>query len=117
LSSSGSVNDYIPDTAPIAGQNFILKAEDALYSDGHYASIGGLLYRFTGSYYEELNESSEKRRIGGWLKTYSEKVKGVWVNNRADTASVNAVFSWVVNQTAVDPVEVNPGGLNCSNGV
>jgi putative DNA primase/helicase len=117
LSSKSSVADYIPDTAPIAGQNFILKAEDALYSDGHYVSIGGLLYRFTGSYYEELNESKEKRRIGGWLKTYSEKVKGVWVKNRADTASVNAVFSWVVNQTAVDPVEVNPGGLNCSNGV
>jgi putative DNA primase/helicase len=117
LSSLSSVNDYIPDTAPIAAQNFILKAEDALYSDGHYASIGGLLYRFTGSYYEELNESSEKRRIGGWLKTYSEKVKGVWVKNRADTASVNAVFSWVVNQTAVDPVQVNPGGLNCSNGI
>jgi putative DNA primase/helicase len=117
LSSLGSIDDYIPDTAPSAGQNFILKAEDALYSDGHYVSIGGLLYRFTGSYYEELNESSEKRRIGRWLKTYSEKVKGAWVNNRADTASVNAVFSWVVNQTAVDPVEVNPGGLNCSNGV
>jgi putative DNA primase/helicase len=117
LSSSSSNNDYIPDTAPIAGQNFILKAEDALYSDGHYVSIGGLLYRFTGSYYEELNESSEKRRIGGWLKTYSEKVKGTWVKNRADTASVNAVFSWVVNQTAVDPVQVNPGGLNCTNGV
>jgi putative DNA primase/helicase len=112
-----SDDDYIPDTAPTAGQNFILKAEDTLYSDGHYVSIGGLLYRFTGSYYKELNESSEKRRIGGWLKTYSEKVKGVWVKNRADTASVNAVFSWVVNQTAVDPVEVNPGGLNCSNGV
>jgi putative DNA primase/helicase len=117
LSSLSSVGDYIPDTAPIAGQNFILKAEDALYSDGHYVSIGGLLYRFTGSYYEELNESKEKRRIGGWLKTYSEKVKGVWVKNRADTASVNAVFSWVVNQTAVDPLQVNPGGLNCSNGV
>ena len=117
LSSSSNNDDYIPDTAPIAGQNFILKAEDALYSDGHYVSIGGLLYRFTGSYYEELNESKEKRRIGGWLKTYSEKVKGVWVINRADTASVNAVFSWVVNQTAVDPVQVNPGGLNCSNGV
>jgi putative DNA primase/helicase len=117
LSFKSNLNDYIPDTAPTAGQNFILKAEDALYSDGHYASIGGLLYRFTGSYYKELNELSEKRRIGGWLKTYSEKVKGVWVKNRADTASVNAVFSWVVNQTAVDPVQVNPGGLNCSNGV
>jgi putative DNA primase/helicase len=115
--SQCSNNNYIPDTAPSAAQNFILKAEDALYSDGHYVSIGGLLYRFTGSYYEELNESKDKRRIGGWLKTYSEKVKGAWVKNRADTASVNAVFSWVVNQTAVDPVEVNPGGLNCSNGV
>src|SRR4028118_850636 len=117
LSSFSSINDGITDRATIAGQNFILKAEDALYSDGHYVSIGGLLYRFTGSYYEELNESKEKRRIGGWLKTYSEKVKGVWVNNRADTASVNAVFNWVVNQTAVAPEEVNPGGLNCSNGV
>jgi putative DNA primase/helicase len=117
LSSDSSTNNYIPDTAPSAGQNFILKAEDALYSEGHYASIGGLLYRFTGSHYEELNESSEKRRIGGWLKTYSEKVKGVWVKNRADTASVNAVFNWVVNQNAVDPTQVNPGGLNCSNGV
>ena len=117
LSSLGSESDCITDTAIIAGQNFILKAEDALYSDDHYVSIGGLLYRFTGSYYEELNESTEKRRIGGWLKTYSEKVKGVWVKNRADTASVNAVFSWVVNQSAVAPEEVNPGGLNCSNGV
>src|SRR4028119_150031 len=117
LSSLSSKADCITDRATIAGQNFILKAEDALYSDGHYVSISGLLYRFTGSYYEELNESKEKRRIGGWLKTYSEKVKGAWVKNRADTASVNAVFSWVVNQTAVDPVEVNPGGLNCSNGV
>jgi putative DNA primase/helicase len=117
LSSNSSKDNYIPDTAPSAAQNFVLKAEDALYSEGHYASIGGLLYRFTGSHYEELNESSEKRRIGGWLKTYSEKVKGVWVKNRADTASVNAVFNWVVNQNAVDPAQVNPGGLNCSNGV
>jgi putative DNA primase/helicase len=117
LSSSDNTKDYIPDTAPSAGQNFILKAEDALYSDGYYVSIGEVLYRFTGSYYEELHEKKEKRRIGGWLKTYSEKVKGTWVTNRADTASVNAVFSWVVNQNAVEPAEVNAGGLNCSNGV
>jgi putative DNA primase/helicase len=82
----------------VQGKTSFLKAEDALYSDGHYVSIGEVLYRFTGSYYEELHEKKEKRRIGGWLKTYSEKVKGAWVTNRADTASVNAVFSWVVNQ-------------------
>ncbi|TAF68331.1 MAG: DUF3854 domain-containing protein [Oscillatoriales cyanobacterium] len=34
-----SENDYIPDTAPTALQNFVQKAEAALYSDGHWKSI------------------------------------------------------------------------------
>ncbi|MEG5037324.1 hypothetical protein [Microcoleus sp. AT3-D2] len=33
-----SKNDYIPDTAPVALQNFVQKAEAALYSDGHWKS-------------------------------------------------------------------------------
>src|SRR4028118_2242694 len=117
LSSKGSIDNYIPDTAPSAGQNFILKAEDALYSDGHYVSIGGLLYRFTGSYYEELNESSEKWRIGGWLKTYSEFVNGKYRCNRANTSSVNEIYSYIVLAVAVDPNTINPEGLNSFSGV
>jgi putative DNA primase/helicase len=63
---------------------------------------------------ERVKREATHRRVA---ENLFRKVKGTWVKNRADTASVNAVFSWVVNQTAVDPVEVNPGGLNCSNGV
>jgi len=113
--SSGS--DNILDTAPTALQNFVQKAKAALYSDGHWISIGGQLYYYVGSHYELRSESDEKRRIGDWLNTYAEKVKGVWVNNRAKSSNVAEVLNWVVNRNAVDPLQVNPGGLNCSNGV
>ncbi|MEG3975201.1 DUF3854 domain-containing protein, partial [Microcoleus sp. herbarium8] len=113
--SSG--RDYIPDTAPTALQNFVQKAEAALYSDGHWKSIGGQLYHYVGSHYELRSESEEKRRIGDWLNTYAEKVKGVWVNNRAKSSNVAEVLNWVVNRNAVDPNKINPDGLNCSNGV
>ncbi|MEG4395844.1 DUF5906 domain-containing protein [Microcoleus sp. BROC3] len=112
-----SENDYIPDTAPTALQNFVQKAEAALYSDGHWKAIGGQLYRYVGSHYELRSESEEKRRIGGWLNTYAEKVKGVWVNNRARSSNGTEVLKWVIDQNWVDPNKINPDGLNCSNGV
>jgi hypothetical protein len=40
---------YIPDTAPVAEQNFVQKAEAALYTGTHWVSIGGQLYRFVVS--------------------------------------------------------------------
>jgi putative DNA primase/helicase len=112
-----SENDPILDTEPTALQNFVQKAEAALYSDGRWKSIGGQLYYYVGSHYELRLESEEKRRIGNWLNTYAEKVKGVWVNNRAKSSNVAEVFNWVVNRNAVDPNKINPDGLNCSNGV
>jgi len=118
LSSNSSSNDYIPDTAPVAEQNFVQKAESALYSEGHWVSIGGLLYQFTGTYYEERPEKLEKRRIRDWLNTYSEKNRnGVYVCNRAKSGSIDEIFNWVVLGRAVDIKEVNPPGLNCSNGI
>ena len=118
LSSSSSSNDYIPDTAPSPEQNFVQKAESALYSEGHWVSIGGLLYQFTGTYYEERPEKLEKRRIRDWLNTYSEKNRnGIYVCNRAKSGSIDEIFNWVVLGRAVDIKEVNPPGLNCSNGV
>ena len=112
-----SESDYIPDTAPTALQNFVQKAEAALYSDGHWKAIGGQLYRYVGSHYELRSESEEKRRIGGWLNTYAEKVKGVWVNNRARSSNGTEILKWVIDQNWVDPNKINPDGLNCSNGV
>ncbi|MEG4442121.1 DUF5906 domain-containing protein [Microcoleus sp. AT9_B5] len=113
-----SKSDYIPDTAPPPEQNFVQKAESALYSEGHWVSISGLLYQFTGTYYEERPEKLEKRRIRDWLNTYSEKNRnGVYVCNRAKSGSIDEIFNWVVLGRAVDIKEVNPPGLNCSNGV
>ncbi|MEG4840497.1 DUF5906 domain-containing protein [Microcoleus sp. B9-D4] len=112
-----SESDYIPDTAPTALQNFVQKAEAALYSDGHWKAIGSQLYRYVGSHYELRSESEEKRRIGGWLNTYAEKVKGVWVNNRARSSNGTEILKWVIDQNWVDPNKINPDGLNCSNGV
>jgi putative DNA primase/helicase len=117
LSSSSSGSDHIPGTAPVPGQNFIQKAEAALFTEGHWRSIGGILYRFTGEFYEERPEEAEKSRIGDWLNTYSEKVKGFYVCNRANSASIDQVYDWVVKRRAVSIKNINPPGLNCSNGV
>lgn len=118
LSSNGSASGYIPDAAPSSEENYVLKAESALYSGGHWVAIAGQIYKFTGSYYQLQTEVTEKRRISDWLKTYSEKGKGgVYRRSRANSSSVNQVYDWMVLGLAVDLDTVNPPGLNCSNGV
>jgi putative DNA primase/helicase len=117
LSSFSSVDDYISDTAPVAESNFVLKAEEALYSEGHWVSIAGQIYRFTGNYYELCPEVVEKRRIRDYLSNYSESVGGKHRKKYANAASINQVYDWVVAGIAVDPNTINPEGLNCSNGV
>ncbi|MGL5063776.1 MAG: DUF5906 domain-containing protein [Microcoleus sp.] len=112
-----SENDYIPDAAPLADQNFVQKAESALYSDAPHVSICGQLHKFTGTHYELLPEPQEKRRIGDWLSAYSEKVKDRYVHNRAKSSNVTEIMNWVVARKGIDVSEVNPDGLNCSNGV
>jgi putative DNA primase/helicase len=117
LSPFSNINDTIPGSVPMAESNFVLKAEKALYSEGHWASIAGQIYRFTGSYYELCPEVGEKRRIRDYLSNYSERVRGTHRKKYANSASVNQVYDWVVIGIAVDPNTVNPDGLNCSNGV
>ena len=117
LSSSSSSNDYIPDTAPTPEQSYVQKAREALYSGNHWVAIAGQLLEFTGTYYEVRPEATEKRRILDWLSTYSEFVKGKYRCTRANPASVNEVYAYMLLAVAVDIKEINPPGLNCSNGV
>jgi phage/plasmid-associated DNA primase len=117
LESNSSTNDYIPDCAPIPEQNYVQKTVEALYSGSHWASITGQLYEFTGTHYELRPEAIEKRRILDWLSTYSEFVKGKYRCNRANSASVNEVYAYILLREAVDPNAINPDGLNCANGV
>ena len=118
LSSSSSKSNYIPDTAPAPEQNYIQKAIAALYHPrDHWAAIGGQLFEFTGTYHELRPETTEKRRIFDWLSTYSEFVKGKYRCNRANSASVNEVYSSLLVATDVHPDTINPDGLNTPDGV
>jgi putative DNA primase/helicase len=117
LSSFSSGGDYIPDTAPTGEQNYVQKAIEVLYSGGLWVSVAGQLLEFTGTHYELRLEATEKRRIFDWLSTYSEFVKGKYRCNRANSASVNEVYSSMLWAVAVDPNTINPDGLNSSKGV
>jgi putative DNA primase/helicase len=117
LSSKSSFKDYIPDTAPTPEQNYVQKAVEALYSSGHWVSFGGQLFAFTGTHYELQPEGTEKRRILDWLSTYSEFVRGKYRCTRANTASVNEVYGYILLAVAIDPNTINPEGLNSSSGV
>jgi putative DNA primase/helicase len=117
LSLNSSINTYIPDSAPTPEQNYVQKAIEALYSGGHWVSVAGQLLEFTGTHYTLRPEDTEKRRILDWLNTYSEFVNGKYRCNRANTASVNEVYGYIVLAVAVDPNTINPDGLNSSSGV
>jgi putative DNA primase/helicase len=117
LSLKSSIKGYIPDTAPTPEQSYVQKAVEALYSSGHWASFGGQLFAFTGTHYELRPEATEKRRILDWLSTYSEFVRGKYRCTRANTASVNEVYGYILLAVAVDPNTINPEGLNSSSGV
>ncbi|MEG3975659.1 DUF3854 domain-containing protein [Microcoleus sp. herbarium8] len=109
--------DYIPDTAPTPELNYVQKAVEALYSGTPWVSVAGQLLEFAGTYYELRPEATEKRRILDWLSTYSEFVKGKYRCNRANSASVNEVYTYMTLAVAVDPNTINPDGLNCADGV
>lgn len=117
LESKSSTNDYIPDSVPTPELNYIQKAVEALYSDTPWVSIAGQLFEFTGTYYELRPEATEKRRILDWLNIHSEYVRGKLRHNRANSASVNEVYNFIVLARAVGIDTVNPEGLNCINGV
>ncbi|MFB8798346.1 MAG: DUF5906 domain-containing protein [Microcoleus sp.] len=117
LSSSRSKNGYIPDTAPVAEQNYIQKAIEALYPKGPWAAIGEQLFEFTGTHHELRTEATEKRRIFDWLNTYSEFVQGKYRCKRANSASVNEVYNTLLVSVAIRPNTINPDGLNTPDGV
>jgi len=117
LSLKSNINDHIADTAPTPEQNYVQKAIEALYFGGHWASIAGQLFEFTGAYYELRPEATEKRRIFNWLSAYSEFVNGKYRCNRANSASVNEVYNSMILAVAIDPNTINPEGLNSSSGV
>ena len=52
-------------------KNFIQKAEESLYGEQAYVSVGDKLYLFTGTRHELQSKALEQRRIFEWLSTYA----------------------------------------------
>lgn len=99
-------------------ENFTQRAYQALYSKHNYIAIAGELYRWNGNYYERVLESQEKRRIAMWCQsTPIAKRGGGFRYGLASTSKVEEIYKWALLLNGVDPIQVNPPGINCKNGV
>ncbi len=88
-------------------QPVTLKAQEALYSDGHYIAMGDRLYKWEGTHYKPCNQSYERRRIAQWCKSTAvhlsgDKYKYSW----AKSSAVEEVWKWLLIDFGVDPSEV-----------
>ena len=98
-------------------QPVTLKAQEALYSDGHYIAMGEKLYKWEETHYEPCDQAYERRRIAQWCKSTAvhlsgEKYKYSW----AKASAVEEVWKWLLIDFGVNPSKVNPPGINCLNG-
>ncbi len=88
-------------------KNFIQKAEEALYGDRVYVSVGDKLYLFTGTHHKLQSKVLEQRRISEWLSTYAEEVRpGRFVYKYATATYVRQVWRWVLMGRAVNPSQL-----------
>lgn len=88
-------------------KNFIQKAEEALYGDQAYVSVGDKLYLFTGTHHELQPKILELRRISEWLSTYAEEVRpGKFVYKYATATYVRQVWRWILTRRAIDPSQL-----------
>ena len=104
--------------APNAEDHYTEKAIAALYSEGEYIAVDDDLYKFNGKYYKKLSAKREQRRIADWCRSNPVNISGDrWKFAYASATTVNNVWSWLLVRFGVDPLELNPPGLNMNNGV
>ncbi len=88
-------------------KNFIQKAEESLYGEQAYVSVGDKLYLFTGTRHELQSKALEQRRIFEWLSTYAEEVRpGRFVRKYATATCVRQVWRWVLMGRAINPSQL-----------
>lgn len=102
---------------------FYQRLVNDLYADNSWISVGEKLYQFTGTYYRHIEDPIHIRRIHNYCNNF--KVRK-WDKHAEDYITeypyaspnyVSTALKWVRSAFAVSPNEVNPPGLNCTNGV
>jgi phage/plasmid-associated DNA primase len=106
------------DEPPIA-EHFNQISQKSLFSDYKWVCINDTLHYWTGTHYEASPDAVEKRRISHFCSTYH--VYDHRTQSRsykyANEQSVNGILKWIKVTSGVDPLTVNPSGLNLANGV
>lgn len=94
------------------------KALDALFSDTQYIAIQERLYKWNKNHYKPCSEAREVRRITNWCSSTPVKMSnGRWKYAYATPGVIDTIWRYALKFFAIDPEEINQGGINCLNGV
>ncbi|MDJ0575151.1 MAG: DUF5906 domain-containing protein [Xenococcaceae cyanobacterium MO_234.B1] len=110
-------NPEVPTTPPPATKHYPQMCIEALFSDTHWISFNGKLYKWVGTHYQQACRVQERRRIVHWCDTTPVETKTGWKYAYADATHVENIWKWVLEYFEVSPDEINPPGINCLNGV
>jgi len=105
-----------PNAPPQADEIYTQQALSALYGEGHWMAVGGILHKWTGTHYQALGTESERRRIAQWCFSHSVAKGDRWISSYATETHVNNIWGWVLVWFGVDGDQLNPPGINCLNG-
>lgn len=101
------------------GKTIYVVVEEALYSEGNWIAFGKTLYRWEGTHYQFRPDEREYQRIKEFLQNVPKK-NG---ENKEDTypyatlGYLRSSLEWVKHGCSVTTEQVNPPGINCTNGV
>ncbi|WP_413176480.1 hypothetical protein [Anabaena azotica] len=110
---------FNPEDPEVAFQQIAFKA---LFDDS-YICVNEKFYQWQGTYYKELDNALELKRIRDFCNTYvvvkeREDAPPIITYPFANTKSVNEVFKWSQVSLAVDHKKLTQvTGINCKNGV
>lgn len=103
----------------LANTTFNQQVLSALYADSFWICVNEVLYRWAGTYYAQVEDAIEARRIRDFANTLSKlHSKGNISYPYATPQKVKEALAWVKISFARSPTEINPtNALNCVNGV
>ena len=116
----GKWDEDIPSTSDSLSpkETFVQFTLDALYGDKPWICVNGKLYYWTGTYYKHSEDGLEIRRLADWCDTYiGQDKKGQLIYPYAKPSKVKEALEWIKMKLWVSSSQINPPGLNCTNGV
>lgn len=99
-------------------KQFTQIVHEQLYSDMIWLSCNKKLYHWTGAYYAQTSDAYHRRRINHFAdKYYVRDKKGNRTYPYATPYHTQLALKWIKEHFEVKAEELNPPGLNCTNGV